>query len=190
MIRSSAWILLAGIFATSDSAEAQTLTFFREYDVLRSGTGPIGFTSDGQGNQYALIGDTLYKYDAVGAPQWTKQIGIAASKGAANSLAANAGGVFVAGGTIGALPGQTSIGNGDAFVRKYDTNGHELWTRQFGTPDSDSAAVIAADGNGVYVAGVTVSSSSLTPGTEFVSRFDLSGDELWTSHFDTGGATW
>ena len=45
-------------------------------------------------------------------------------------------GLYVAGFVTGLLPGQTGGGGGaadvDAFVRKYDFNGNELWTRQFG----------------------------------------------------------
>jgi hypothetical protein len=40
-----------------------------------------------------------------------------------------AGNVYVIGNTNGALPGQTNLGSGDAYVRKYDAAGTELWTR-------------------------------------------------------------
>ena len=46
---------------------------------------------------------------------------------------------YVAGSTNGTLPGQTDAGNYDAFVRKYDSNGNEVWTRQFGTTGRDCA---------------------------------------------------
>ncbi|MCH8979561.1 MAG: SBBP repeat-containing protein, partial [Armatimonadetes bacterium] len=60
-----------------------------------------------------------------------------------------------AGGTSGTLPGQTSAGNFDAFVRKYDADGNEVWTRQFGGSGSDRASGISVDASGVYVAGST-----------------------------------
>ena len=41
--------------------------------------------------------------------------------------------------TRGALPGQTHLGKSDAYVRKYDGDGDELWTRQFGSRGLDMA---------------------------------------------------
>jgi hypothetical protein len=40
-------------------------------------------------------------------------------------------------------------------VRKYDADGNELWTRQFGTAGVDSASGVAADASGLYVAALT-----------------------------------
>src|SRR5712692_6583304 len=71
----------------------------------------------------------------------------------ARSVVAN-GDIYVAGSVdgMGALPGQTGSGGQiDAYVRKYDVGGTELWTRQFGTGSADWAFAIAADGPGVYV---------------------------------------
>ena len=44
----------------------------------------------------------------------------------------------------GALPGQTHLGTFDAIVRKYDVNGNEAWTRQFGTATDDQALAVSA----------------------------------------------
>ena len=66
------------------------------------------------------------------------------------------GNVYVAGLTEGALPGQTAAGGADSFVRRYDANGNEAWTRQFGTAAHDVLRDVAVDGTGnVYVAGYT-----------------------------------
>jgi hypothetical protein len=64
--------------------------------------------------------------------------------------------VYVVGNASGALPGQTySGGSYDAFIRKYDLGGTELWTRQFGTSGFDNASGVAVDTTGVYVVGQT-----------------------------------
>src|SRR5262249_33873006 len=68
------------------------------------------------------------------------------------------GSVYIAGQVGGYLPGETSAGGFDSFLRKYDTAGNELWTRQFGTSPSDGNGFdvihgIAVDDTGVYVAG-------------------------------------
>ena len=76
----------------------------------------------------------------------------------ANGVAVDASGsIYVAGTTEGTLPGQNNApGAGDAFLRKYDANGTELWTRQFGTPKFDDALAVAVDASGsIYVAGRT-----------------------------------
>ena len=61
----------------------------------------------------------------------------------------------MSGGTYGALPGQTSAGDGDAYVRKYAADGTELWARQFGSSDYEWADGVAVDSTGVYLVGGT-----------------------------------
>lgn len=86
--------------------------------------------------------------------EWTRQFGTSTSD-QANAVAVDASGVYVAGYTRGTLPGQTSAGSWDVFLRKYDAAGREVWTRQFGTSAFDVAFAVAADPSGVYVAGGT-----------------------------------
>src|SRR5206468_278053 len=90
---------------------------------------------------------------------WLRQFGSYSNPGPgqdpARSVVAD-GNVYVVGDIpFAALPGQTSAGDADAYVRKYDASGTELWTRQFGTADDDLANGIAVDGSGVYVTGYT-----------------------------------
>src|SRR5262245_53237488 len=56
-----------------------------------------------------------------------------------NSISVDPEAVYLAGSTDGALPDQTSAGEWDGFVRRYDRSGMEVWTRQFGTNASDAA---------------------------------------------------
>jgi hypothetical protein len=134
----------------------------------------------------------LRKYDADGNESWTRQFGTAAYEIANATAVDSAGNVLVAGITNGALPGQTSAGSIDAFVRKYDTDGNESWTRQFGTDASDHAASVSVRSNGeVLVAGVT---RGILPGhagagrtDAFVRGFDADGSERWTRQFGSDG---
>ncbi|MHC4501525.1 MAG: SBBP repeat-containing protein, partial [Planctomycetota bacterium] len=102
------------------------------------------------------------------------------------AVSVNASGVYVAGYTRGTFPGETSGGFDDVFIRKYDFDGNELWTRQFGGPDGDSASAISADGSGVYVAGQTLGT---LPGQTSSGSFDafvcmyFDGTEVWTRQF-------
>jgi hypothetical protein len=118
--------------------------------------------------------------------RWTRQFGTETNDIATALAADNSGNIYVAGQTSGSLPGQTSLGgNSDAFVRKYDPKGNELWTRQFGTRELDSADILAVDNlNNVYVAGYMGLTSSGGTTIAFVRKYNSSGQEIWTHQFD------
>lgn len=132
------------------------------------------------------------KYDRTGNELWTRQFGVPGSDAPSGStsisgIATDATGVYVAGQTSGALSGQTSAGGADAFVRKYDQDGNELWIRQFGSSSTDLPTGIASDPTGVYVAGWT---HGALPGQMqigfqdgFVRKYDQDGNGLWTRQF-------
>jgi uncharacterized protein (TIGR03437 family) len=124
------------------------------------------------------------KYDANGNEQWTSQFGPGDHMKAA---AVDGTGVYAVGYIGGALPGQTASGGYDAFVRKYDLNGNALWTRQFGTGQSDIPYGAGSDGNGVYLVGNTL---GILPGQTssggydaYIRKYDTSGNDLWTLQF-------
>ena len=128
------------------------------------------------------------KYDLDGNEVWTRQFGTS-RKDEPLGVSVHGSGVYVAGHTDGTLPGQTRAGEGDVFVRKYDIDGNEVWTRQFGSSGSDWAHGVSVDGSGVYVAGET---HGALPGQTFagffdafVRKYDLDGNEVWTHQFGT-----
>ena len=139
-----------------------------------------GQTSAGHGDAF------VRKYDTDGNELWTRQFG-SADHDEAWSITADDSGIYVAGFTLGTLPGQTSAGHADAFVRKYDANGNEIWTRQFGTTSGDEAEAIAADDSGIYVAGFTLGTlpgqTSAGDQDAFVRKYDADGNEIWTRQF-------
>lgn len=102
------------------------------------------------------------------------------------------GGVYVGGETSGALPGQSGLGGTDAYLRRYSSEGSEIWTHQIGTNDFDRAWGVSEDGGGgLYVTGST---GGVMPGQvamgdldAFVGKYDTDGDELWIRQFGTGG---
>jgi hypothetical protein len=99
------------------------------------------------------------------------------------------GNIYVGGTTSGVLPGQAQYGQHDAFVRKYDGDGNILWTRQFGTENSEDLIHITVDTTGVYVTGLTggVFSGEVASGFTdiFVRKYTLDGDVVWTHQFGT-----
>ena len=155
---------------------------------------------DGEGNIYVAgitleslrgqvsTGDKdafLRKYDASGAELWTRQFGSPEADRALGVAVDATGNVYVAGWVFGALPGQVGAGSRDVFLRKYGTGGDEVWTRQFGSPESDSASGVAVDGEGnVYVAGWTggVLPDQVSVGREdaFLRKYAPGGTELWS----------
>jgi hypothetical protein len=127
------------------------------------------------------------KYDGSGTEQWTRQFGTTGTD-QANGVAVDAAGVYVVGQTNGALQaGQGNAGGNDAFVRKYDTNGNEQWTRQFGSALDDFALGAAADATGIYVGGTTngalLGQTSAGNQDAYWRRYDASGNEVATSQF-------
>lgn len=85
------------------------------------------------------------------------------------AIAATASGVYVAGSTMGTLPGHANAGDADAFVRSYDVRGSHIWTQQFGSSGRDEVLGIAVDASGVYATGVT---GGALPGQTTTGSFD------------------
>jgi len=126
------------------------------------------------------------KYDPSGNALWTRQFGTA-SDDEALGIASDGTGVYVVGKTQGTFAGQPSSANADPFVRKYDANGTELWTRQFGTPSAEDATGVAADTSGVYITGRTNGPLATSQGgfDAFLRKYDASGTAVWTRQFGT-----
>lgn len=90
----------------------------------------------------------VWKLSPAGAELWTLQFGSSAPDWAFGVAVDASGNIILAGATDGTLPGQTSAGAWDAFVRKLSPAGAELWTLQFGTSTLDRATGVAVDGSG------------------------------------------
>ncbi len=154
-----------------------------------------GYTRDvltGQtsaGNNDAFV----RKYDGAGTLVWTRQFG-SSSFDSANALAVDSSGdIFVVGAANAALPSQASAGGNDAFVRKYDSAGTELWTKQFGSSGEDVAIDVAVDSSGGvivtgYAIGALPTQSYAGSNDVFVRKYDSGGNELWTSEFGSAAS--
>jgi hypothetical protein len=144
----------------------------------------LGYTNSGGMDVF------VRKYDKLGDVMWTKQFGTGADDSAGGIAADVLGNVYVAGWTEGTLPGQTNLGERDAYLRKYDSSGGELWTHQFGTSVEDGAGRLAIDMSGnIYVNGNTMGTleGQVSSGDydAFVKKYDKLGNVLWMCQYGT-----
>jgi len=96
--------------------------------------------------------------------------------------------IYVTGHTAGDLGGPNA-GSWDVYLRKYDTSGNVLWTRQIGGSGEDEAYSVAVDGkNNVYVGGQTYGNVFGNRPVNVVTdsmlmKFTPTGDLLWGKQF-------
>ena len=198
--------LLISFIVSVIPAQAQAIEWARQFgtnrqdDGLAVAKGPSGVFVTGS-TAGVFPGETslgtsdvdtfLARYDEQGNRIWAHQFGSTTfAKDVGTGVATDQTGTYVVGWTLGALQGQTSAGEEDAFIRKYDFNGNVVWTRQFGTNTTDQAFAVATDGTGVYVVGGTqgdIVAGSQVPLNEeaFIRRYDANGTVVWTRQFGT-----
>ena len=199
-----------GVLRADSGATAAPHAFVRKYDTAGNelwtrefGSGrreEVLAVAAAAGGVYAA-GDTtvaappfddafVAAFDVKGAPGWSRVIGTG-SEDRASAIAVHASGVYVAGATQGTLPGQASVGDSDNFLRKYDLNGNEVWTRQFGTAEGDEIISMALDDTGLYLAGTTSGTIAGQPAggaiDAVVAKYDFNGQPVWTRQFGTSG---
>jgi len=82
-----------------------------------TGGGLDGNTSSGKNDIF------LIKYNSSGTKQWTKQLGTSTFEEGSGVTTDPSGNIYVTGGTLGGLDGNTSSGSGDIFLVKYNSSG-------------------------------------------------------------------
>lgn len=135
----------------------------------------------------------LLKYDGTGALQWTHQFGSVGADRAFAVAVGSSGEIFVAGSTLGALPGNANAGGSDNFLIAYAADGSRQWVRQFGTVAFDAAQALATDGvGGIYLGGVTSGSfdgNANAGGSDLLlAKYDRSGVRLWSRQLGSAGS--
>lgn len=120
-------------------------------------------------------------YDSSGQSLWTAQSSISGDT-VGRGIAVDATGIYISGEIDIAVPGQAYAGFWDAFVRKYDFAGNEIWTREFGTDGDDIPWAIAASPSGVFVVGAMDAGGS-NASTGFIRVYDVDGNLQWTRQY-------
>ena len=170
-----------------------------EYDEAR------GVATDSSGNVYVVGGTKgnlngisnsgrtdafVIKFNSSDTKQWTKKLGTWQNDLANGVATDSSGNFYVTGFTYQDMDGNTSAGNADLFVAKYNSSGTKQWTKQLGTSKNDRARGVVTDSSGnVYVTGDTY--GGLDGNTNagyndlFVVKYNSSGTKQWTKQLGT-----
>jgi hypothetical protein len=110
----------------------------------------------------------------------------------AGGVVADASGNVYVNGSTGSTFGQSSLGNDDAFLVKYNAAGDKIWTRQHGSSAGDGFSALALDPTGnIFTVGITDGSMDgpqLGGGDCIARKYDDAGNLLWGRQFGT--ANW
>jgi hypothetical protein len=173
-------------------AAAAQITFERTYggaasDVGRSAVQTVdgGYIVAGTTRSYGAGESDVYliKTDASGQPSWTATFGGPAADGGRSIRETADGGYIIAGNTF-----SFGLGMSDIYLIKTDGDGHTVWTRQYGGPDSDGGRSVAQAADGGYaITGYTESSGAGASDVVLI-RTNSNGDTLWTATY--GGTSY
>lgn len=146
----------------------------------------VGTTSGALGDTDLLFEDIwVRKYDEAGETVWTRQFGSDMTDLAGGVATDGSGNVIVVGHTDRGY----DAGYMDAYVRKLDPDGEDVWTRVFGSDATDHGVGAATDGGGsVFVAGNTTGAIVGGGGGDWdvwVRKYDPDGEVEWTRQFGT-----
>jgi hypothetical protein len=196
---------------TTPIAAALSWDFTTAPRTLQFGTvrddDPAGVAVDSSGNVY-VAGSTkgsfasftnqgdydvfLTKYDKSGGLQWVRQFGTASADIAGGVAVDASGNVYISGATAGNLA-VINVGSYDIFLAKFDTNGNQLWVKQFGSSGTDISTAVAVGSGGIYIAGYT---NGTLPGSmvasagrfdAFAAKYDASGNQIWVTQVGSAG---
>jgi serralysin len=134
----------------------------------------------------------ISKYNSEGKAVWDILFGTGTDEYSTGITTSSDGSVYIIGLTLGSPDGQINNGGiGDGFLVKYNADGTKIWTRLFGTNQSDFplSAKTGPDGS-VYVTGFTTGSlGGVINGTSdaFLIKYSPTGTKLWTKQFGSTG---
>jgi len=145
----------------------------------------IAVASDG----IYVVGDTnsfgagltdafITKYDSDGNQLWVRTWG-GSNHDYGNSVAITDGGVYMTGHTRSFGAG-VDDGSEDPFLVQYDSNGNQLWNTTWEEPSNEQGFSVTVAGDGVYVAGHTLSVGAGSYDALLV-KYDSDGLQLWNT---------
>lgn len=173
----------SGDFNTiSRQAAATSIAVDAAGNIYVAGITNAQINPNNSSNPYSNSDAFIAKYSANGTQLWFNTLDSGNTDTARRLAVDSAGNVYAVGQTQGSLPGQTSAGDTDAWIVKYNTNGQQQWLKQFGTSSLDEAQAIALDAAGnIYVTGETEGSlfGSHQGGSDaWIVKYSSSGREI------------
>lgn len=159
--------------------DAATGAFTYAPDSAQDGADTFGITaSDGfQASDEAIVSVEVFKWGG------TQQFGTSADDSSTTGgLVPSSDGGFIFGGyTKGSFAGHALNGAGDAWLRKVDRRGNDLWTVQFGGVAEDNSRMILPDPDG---SGTFVIATEFVPEGAVLYKFDNHGNEQLSAAVD------
>ena len=170
----------------------------KAYGVATSSSGNVfitGYTSGELDGNLSLGSKDVFlaKYSNNGAKLWSKQIGTSSNDEGKAVTADSSENVYVVGFTEGGFEGYTIAGDQkDIFIAKFNSNGSNLWIKQFGTSSHDHANDVATDSLGnIYLVGSSEGNFDgyFNSGRTdlIVIKYDSAGTMKWLRQFGTSG---
>jgi uncharacterized delta-60 repeat protein len=146
-----------------------------------------GNTSSGSSDLF------LVKYNSSGTKQWTQQLGTSSVDYGKRVTVDSSDNIYVTGYTEGGLDGNTSSGDKDLFLVKYNSSGVKQWTQQLGISSSEYVFGVTVDSSdNIYVTGYT--NGGLDGNTNsgssdlFLVKYNSSGTKQWTQQLGTSSS--
>ncbi|MGK7948927.1 MAG: SBBP repeat-containing protein [Xenococcaceae cyanobacterium] len=193
------WTRQIGTRAIDNSYGIDTDTAGNVYLLSRT-SGRLAGANAGIGNDVVLS-----KYNRIGRRQWQIQLG---SFGRDNPFVDprvdSSGDVVIAGYTNDDFAGpnaDTGIPpSADAWIAKYDSNGNQLWSEQFGTEEGDETFGLDLDSeDNIYTTGWTrgdlggpnnLNSDGEVTYDIWLAKYDTDGNQQWIEQFGTNTFDW
>ncbi|KPJ54443.1 hypothetical protein AMJ39_00370 [candidate division TA06 bacterium DG_24] len=174
---------------------AAQITFERTYGGASSDLGrSVAQTPDGG---YIVAGTTrsygagqsdlwLIKTDAWGSTSWSTTFGGPQTDGGRSVALTLDGGYIIAGNTTSFGEGQTDI-----YLVRTDADGHTVWTRPYGGPQTETGRSVAPTLDGGFVVTGYTESYGAELSDVVLIKVDANGDTVWTrtyggSSYDSG----
>lgn len=177
----------ASTTVTWSSSDSTVVSVSAEGVVSAEGAGTAAVTATSVADSSKSTGVAV-TVALPGSVSWTRQLGTVSAEYVGGVAIDANGGILVAGETSGALAGDNA-GFSDAWVRKYDTAGEVVWTRQFGSDSVDQFEGVATDLDAnVLLVGSTygaVGDTDLALADIWVRKYDAAGTVVWTRQFGT-----
>jgi uncharacterized delta-60 repeat protein len=177
---SKAWTEIIG---TPNADVARSVAVANDGSIYITGY-TKGRTFEGK-TSYAEPGAFLTKLNSSGKKQWSQLLGGSTPNDAYAVATADDGAVYITGyNYAGNIDGQKMIGNYDVFLAKYNNQGSKNWTRLWGSVGAEeSRAMAISKGGEIYVTGWIQNNVN----GFFLTKFDRSGNTLWSDIKDTYG---